>query len=76
MCIRDSFYIMYKFQYPLSGRRLCSPSCKRPMPLYDDVSVPSIGSKAVQPDIYLEVVSVINLFQYPLSGRRLCSIRA
>ena len=36
------------FQYPLSGRRLCSSPHVRPFVFAERVSVPSIGSKAVQ----------------------------
>ncbi|CUS04311.2 protein of unknown function [Candidatus Promineifilum breve] len=36
------------FQYPLSGRRLCSPGRRSHRSHEPAVSVPSIGSKAVQ----------------------------
>ena len=39
---------LIKFQYPLSGRRLCSTKERPPGAGGDTVSVPSIGSKAVQ----------------------------
>ncbi|CUS04307.2 protein of unknown function [Candidatus Promineifilum breve] len=64
---------MYQFQYPLSGRRLCShrPSGRQAWPGH--VSVPSIGSKAVQRHRRRVEARIIVVFQYPLSGRRLCS---
>ena len=37
-----------RFQYPLSGRRLCSSDSGRSSTVSTPVSVPSIGSKAVQ----------------------------
>ena len=86
------------FQYPLSGRRLCSSHHSSLLDKNTDrfstlyrvegcaasprwlswsrkrrVSVPSIGSKAVQ-HAYAPGAGVRGYeFQYPLSGRRLCS---
>ncbi|CUS04298.2 protein of unknown function [Candidatus Promineifilum breve] len=47
------------FQYPLSGRRLCSPAVLSPPYPLPWVSVPSIGSKAVQPVVALVVGRLI-----------------
>ncbi|CUS04314.2 protein of unknown function [Candidatus Promineifilum breve] len=61
------------FQYPLSGRRLCSTTAIGAASTNSNVSVPSIGSKAVQPARNnVEALQILQ-FQYPLSGRRLCS---
>ena len=63
----------FGFQYPLSGRRLCSSPPPLGRCVTRGVSVPSIGSKAVQPDLFAAAVDFHVSFQYPLSGRRLCS---
>ncbi|CUS04292.2 protein of unknown function [Candidatus Promineifilum breve] len=50
------------FQYPLSGRRLCSDLLPAGEYDTDDVSVPSIGSKAVQHGSYIAFARPVECF--------------